>query len=228
MSFPGVKPPKPATFELYKKTSGKSISHAGIMINKTITEELTWLRDIIPRAVGIRFVDSLRWKDEEADLVMWTDATLRDGLAFVFAGHGFFYNIVEPRNLSLSTNSSISVDIFFLEQIGILSALYHAAGMLHPPRRLLIWSDSLDAVSVFSSLSPSNAMHNAPLRAAAEIIIATGIDLRVQHITGIENVRADLLSRLMFSDYQRKFPSDKLHSFDPPRHLLPVAWRSLF
>ncbi|KAG9221044.1 hypothetical protein CCMSSC00406_0005517 [Pleurotus cornucopiae] len=61
---------KPATFELYKKTSGKSISHAGITINKSITEELTWLRDIIPRAVGIRFVDSLRWEDDEADLVM--------------------------------------------------------------------------------------------------------------------------------------------------------------
>ncbi|KAF9497351.1 hypothetical protein BDN71DRAFT_1353018, partial [Pleurotus eryngii] len=78
--------------------------------------------------------------------------------------------------------------IFFLEQIGILSALYHASGMLHPPRRLLIWSDSLDAVSVFSSLSLLNAMHNAPLQAAAEIIIATGIDLRVKHIAGIDNI----------------------------------------
>lgn len=222
---------KPATFELYKKTSGKTISHAGITINKSITEELTWLHDIIPRAVGIRFVDSLRWEDDEADLVMWTDATLRDGIAFVFAGHGFTYNIVEPRNLPLSSNTSntsSSVDIFFLEQIGILSALYHASGMHHPPRRLLIWSDSLDAVSVFSSLSPSNAMHNAPLRAAAEIIISTGIDLRVQHIAGTDNIRADLLSRLMFNDYERKFPSDKLHTFRPPRHLLPLAWRSLF
>ncbi|KAG5221140.1 DNA RNA polymerase [Salix suchowensis] len=144
---------KPATFELYKKTSGKTIPHAGITINKNITEELTWLHDIIPRAVGIRFVDSLHWKDEEADLVMWTTRLYM--------------------------------------MIGILSALYHAAGMHHPPRRLLIWTDSLDAVSVFSSLSPSNAMHNAPLRAAAKIIIATGIDLR-------------------------KVPSDKLHSFHPP------------
>ncbi|KAF9497384.1 hypothetical protein BDN71DRAFT_1544647, partial [Pleurotus eryngii] len=192
---------KPATFELYKKTSGKTIPHAGITINKNITEELTWLHDIIPRAVGIRFVDSLHWKDEEADLVMWTDTTLHDGLAFVFTGHSFFYNIVEPCNLPSSSSSSNSVDIFFLEQIGILSALYHAAGMHHPPRRLLIWTDSLDAVSVFSSLSPSNAMHNAPLRAAAKIIIATGIDLRVQHIAGTENIQADLLSRLMFDDY---------------------------
>ncbi|KAG5221505.1 RNase domain-containing protein [Salix suchowensis] len=67
---------------------------------------------------------------------------------------------------------------------------------------LLIWSDSLDAVSVFSSLSPSNAMHNAPLRAAAEIIISTGIDLKVQHIAGTDNIRADLLSRRMFNDYK--------------------------
>ncbi|KAL4255183.1 hypothetical protein AB1N83_014102 [Pleurotus pulmonarius] len=71
-------------------------------------------------------------------------------------------------------------------------------------------------------------MHNAPLRASAEIILSTGIDLRVRHIAGKDNIRADLLSRLLFDDYSRQFPADQVHTFEPPRELLPSAWRNLF
>ena len=53
------------------------------------------------------------WADAEADIVMWMDASLTQAIAFV-------YQIQPPP-------PNIKVDIFFLELIGILSAIHHIA-----------------------------------------------------------------------------------------------------
>jgi hypothetical protein len=62
-------------------------------------------------------------------------------------------------------------------------------------------NNSLDSVGVLNTLSASEALHTAPLLAIAEIILYSGIDLRVRHIAGVKNVRADILSRLLLDDY---------------------------
>ncbi|KZP07914.1 hypothetical protein FIBSPDRAFT_699696, partial [Athelia psychrophila] len=107
-------------------------------------------------------------------------------------------------------------DIFFLELVAILCAIYHAATLPNPPKRLLIYTDSLDSVGCLNSLRVSESLHNGPLLAIAGIILRTGIDLRVRHIRGKDNIRADLLSRLLFEDYKLQFPSDHVRLFIPP------------
>lgn len=200
---------------------GKSNSNAGIYLNQEVIRDLSWFASIIPRSIGVRFVDATTWHDEDADMVMWTDASLRMALSFVYSLHGFVYQL-KP------CPPGIAIDIFFLELIAILSAVHHAASLPQPPRRLLLFTDSLDAVGVLNSLGTSQSIHNGPLLALAGIILQSGIDLRVRHIPGKENLRADLLSRLLFADYSRQFPSDRVHSFDPPRDLLPARWRECF
>ena len=93
---------------------------------------------------------------------------------------------------------------------------------------LLIHSDSLDTVSVFDTLAASQSSHNAILLAIADIVMRTGIDVRVRHIRGVDNVMADMLSRLLFSDFQKQFPSYRIRIMEPPRELLPVRWRDCF
>jgi hypothetical protein len=213
---------RPGLTELYRKMSGKTHSFAGIPINATVTADLLWLKSIIPRSIGIRFDDSGLWRSHDADLVMWTDATLKTALSFVYANHGFIYPIRHP------TENTEKIDIFFLELVAILSAIHHAASFLHPPRRLLLWTDSLDAVHVLNSLHTSEIVHNAPLLGIAEVILNSGIDLRVRHIEGKLNIRADMLSRLLLDDYHSRFPADRVHYFTPPRELLPARWRACF
>ena len=121
----------PALGELYRKTAGKTIMNAGIALNAEVITNLTWLSEVIPRAIGVHFVDATHWDDCEADLVLWTDASLHLGLGFVFAGHGFSYAI-SP------TNSKEKVDIFFLELVAILSAVHHVALFSHPPKKVLL------------------------------------------------------------------------------------------
>lgn len=212
---------RPAMTELYRKMSGKTQSFLQLFINAEVTRDLNWLTSIIPQSIGIKFVDSGAWNDSDADLVMWTDASLRLALSFVYHTTGFVYQIQSPP-------TDTKIDIFFLELVAIMSAVHHIATFPSPPKRLLIFTDSLDSVSVFNSLHTSESIHNAPLLGVASLILRTGIDLRVRHIEGKNNIRADLLSRLLFNDFSLQFPSNRVCRFDPPRDLLPTRWRKCF
>jgi len=212
---------RPALTEFYRKISGKRHQYAMIPLNRTVIEDLSWLRAIIPESTGIRFVDAELWNDCDADFVVWTDASL-SALAFTYAGNGFVYPLSEPSNARFKT------DIFFLELIAILSAVFHIASFDKPPRRVLLWTDSLDSVAVLNSLRAKQDIHNAPLLAIANIILRSGINLRLRHLTSKENIRADMLSCLLLSDFSRKFPSDRVRIFSPPRDLLPARWQDCF
>jgi hypothetical protein len=212
---------RPALTELYRKISGKNWSHRGIPINAAVITDLRWLHSVIPASIGIRFTDTGMWLDHDADMVMWTDASLRNAMAFVYSNRGLVYPIKAPP-------PKIKVDIFFLELMAIASAIHHAGCLPHPPRRMLIWTDSLDSVSVLNSLHTTESIHNAPLLAIASVMLRTGMDLRVRFIEGKKNVRADMLSRLLMDDYHNKFPADRVECFSPPRELLPARWRECF
>ncbi|THV00986.1 hypothetical protein K435DRAFT_656199 [Dendrothele bispora CBS 962.96] len=199
--------------------SGKTHQHAGIPINGEVYRDLTWFTNMLQTAIGVRFVDAQTWDDSEADFVGWTDAS-NSGLAFVYAGNGLVYQ--------LNPNPKPIVDIFFRELLAILCLLHHVASFSSPPRRVLIHSDSLNSVEMLNSLRASESSHNSILLAIADIILKTGIDLRVRHIPGKDNIRADLLSRLLFDDYKHQFPSERVRTFEPPRELLPARWRESF
>ena len=147
---------------------------------------------------------------------MWTDASGKHGLSFVFAGNGFAYQLHSP------SPGSPSIDIFFLELLAILSGIFHVTHLSYPPCRLLIFTDSLDSVAVLSSLRASEPLHNSVLLAIAKIMMKTGMDLHIHHIESKKNVKADMLSWLMFDEYHRHYPADHVCSFSPPRELLPV------
>jgi hypothetical protein len=212
---------RPALTELYRKVSGKTLMNAGISLNADVVRNLEWLIDIIPKSIGVHFVNATHWDDREAIVVLWTDASLRLGLGFAYAKQGFTYAI-SP------SNSQEKIDIFFLELVAILSAVHHVALFPHPPKRVLLWSDSLDSVAAYSSLRATESMHNSVLLALAGVLLETGMDLRIRHIAGKDNLRADLLSRLMLDEYHRRFPSESVRLFSPPRELLPARWRECF
>jgi hypothetical protein len=213
---------RPAVTEMYRKMGDKKLSAKGIPLNAQVRRDLLWLVDVIPRAIGVRLFLDGDWNDNVADMVFYTDASLRIALSYVFAGNGYFYP------LQLADNPE-AIDIFFLEEMAIVSAIFHAASLPVPPKRVLIFSDSLDSVEVFNSLHTRRSMHNAPLLATATIVMQSGVDIRVRHVPGKENLRADLLSRALLDDYKRLFPADRIYGFTPPRHLLPECpWTNAF
>ncbi|KAJ6632133.1 hypothetical protein B0H10DRAFT_1770596, partial [Mycena sp. CBHHK59/15] len=186
----------PTLSELYRKMQGKSHPCGKIFLNTEVIESFSWFQTALSTAIRVKFINDDCWGNHNADMVVWTDTSLKMAIAFIYANKGF-------------VDSSIKVDIFFLEMIGILSAIHHAASLPVPPKQLLIWSDSLNSVQLHNSLATGEPLHNSVLLAITLIIIKTGIDLRVNHIPGKQNIRANLLSCLLFNFYWQ-FPSYRM------------------
>ena len=211
----------PALTEMYWKMSGKLWSHCMISINTGMITDLSWLKSIIPSTIRVHFISSGLWADHEAEMVMWTDASLCNSLAFIYSNKGFLYPINPPP-------AGIKIDIFFLELLTIVVAIHHAGSLVQSPHHLLIWTDSLKSVAVLNSLHTTESLHNAPLLAIVGIILQTGMDLHVQFIKGKLNMHADMLSCLLVDEYQRKFPFIHVEHFAPPQELLLAQWRECF
>jgi len=151
---------------------------------------------------------------------MWTDASGKLGLGFAYAGNGFLYQLQQPKPCSPL------VDIFFLELLAILSGIHHIAHFAYPPRRLLVFSDSLDSVAVLNSLHAPESLHNSILLAIAEIMMKTGIDLRVHHIKA--NRTSELIcSLLMIDEYRHRYPADRVVDIGLIKLLYQVSHNNL-
>nr|VWO95230.1 N/A [Ganoderma boninense] len=212
---------RPALSSLYRKISGKTKPNASVFLNREVISDLSWFRDLLPSALGVRFVDQGRWDPEEADCEVWSDAALTGGMAFVYGHEAFVYKIEHP-------DPANEPDILFFEMFALTSALAHLADLPSPPRRILFRTDSLNSVDIHDRFRATESQHNAPLLATASITIPTGIDFRVIHVPGEQNPRADMLSRLLLEDYARQYPEDRISFFSPPRELLPLRWQNTF
>ncbi|KAF5388279.1 hypothetical protein D9615_000283 [Tricholomella constricta] len=160
----------PALTELYRKMSGKSLSSRGIPLNAAIVADLSWLKGVIPAAIGVHFIDEGLWWVDEADMVVWTDASTSKGLGFVYSNRGFCYGL-EP------CPPSVQIDIFFLELVAILLAIHHVATLASPPRQLPVWTDSLNSVEALNALHIAEFLHNGPLLAITGIALCTNINI---------------------------------------------------
>ena len=60
--------------------------NAGIALNMDVVRNLEWLIDMIPRAIGVHFVESTHWDNLEANFVLWTDTSLHLSLRLTYAG----------------------------------------------------------------------------------------------------------------------------------------------
>jgi hypothetical protein len=70
---------------------------------------------------------------------------LNIALSFIYASNGFVYQL-NP------SGSHPKIDIFFLELLAILSTIDHITHLPQTPRKLLLYTDSLDSVGGFNSL----------------------------------------------------------------------------
>ncbi|RDX39624.1 hypothetical protein OH76DRAFT_1367314 [Lentinus brumalis] len=118
-----------------------------------------------------------------------------------------------------------SGSIFFHEALAVCIALHRVPVWRQAGRaiyRLAILSDNTNTVSIFNTLSADPA-YNTILISAVDVLLDTGVDLRVDHIPGEFNVVADALSRRCFDFALSLDPSLTLHTLTPPQDALGVV-----
>ena len=202
---------RPGLSSVYKKMRRGSYPFQKLSINNTICHELHWLADHVETSNGIRIIESREWSRSEAHDTFLCDACP--------TGMGYwspktcegFVCAVSP----LSRNG-----IFFFEALTVLSALSHVCESTSlKPHRLAILTDSLNTFDMFNSLHALPA-YNPILITATDLLICSGMQLRVFHIPRNDNKVADALSRCDIDTACRLQPGIVVTQFSPPRFTL--------
>ena len=182
-----------------------------LYVNNSIRSDLQWAVHHLNRLPGTRVLQSLDWDPDSADLVAYCDASL-DGLGFWFPSLNAGYWSTIPDEPPKNT-------IFYFEALSVLSAILHSTSFGFPISTLTIYTDNLNTVQMFNSLSALPA-YNEILKAAMDHLM-TDVDkfiqLRVVHVPGHLNTIADALSRGELYTVVDNIPNIVINIFSPPQ-----------
>ncbi|KIJ32474.1 hypothetical protein M422DRAFT_184433, partial [Sphaerobolus stellatus SS14] len=199
---------RPALQSSYSKIAGKSLRNAGIYLNKAVMRNLRWFAEQVRTNHGLLFFVDKEWDFSQADSIILCDASTVD-LEFYVPAKSLGFASGIPSNPLIS-------NILFYEALTVASAIAWAAALTSPPRRLLVYTDSLDTVEMFHSLRAKDG-YNELLLFAVELLMQKRISLQVCHIASSNNTVADTISRGLFSLAHQLVPSIRIGTFEPPR-----------
>lgn len=97
-------------------------------------------------------------------------------------------------NVETDTNPD---KIFYWELYAVCAAIQEAAARPSRPRRLVVRCDNENVCAIFNSMR-ALPTYNRLLMYAVDVLIESGIDLRVLRVAGVDNVIADPISRNNF------------------------------
>jgi len=138
--------------------------------------------DTIDASDGIHILNVEEWGKSDANLVIYTNASLI-GLAFFTPNIylEFFSSI--PFHCHLTT-------IFFFEALAIALAIHWASSLEPPIHCLLIFTDLLNCVDMFNTLHAQDG-YNDILLFIVCILISLKLSLCVFHLPGADNIVAN-------------------------------------
>lgn len=206
---------RPALQSSYAKIRGKSVRNAPIPLNKSVRKDLHWFADQIEASNGIHLLEVSDWEINDADLHIWTDAS---GFGLGFYCLEDFVGFQAERFPFKSAAGAI----FYFEALTVVSALEWACARLSRPKRVVIYCDNTNTVSIFHKLS-ADTPYNDILFYSIQLRRFYGVDLRVVWTPGKENPIADGLSRFDLEKVHRHAPGLPIFSFSPPRLPLGAA-----
>ncbi|KAG2340133.1 hypothetical protein BDR05DRAFT_977435 [Suillus weaverae] len=205
---------RPGLSAVYAKIKGKSNSKGMLWLNRAVVEELVWAAYHLERSNGIFLLKSVSWCYNPLPLntlEVYCDAS--------GSGMGFWY-----PSLNLAFQSGLPerppiTDIFFTEVLCVASAIHDAVTWLPRDGQLAVFTDSLNTVFMFNSLSGGPGF-NQLLMDVVETIMVFKVDFRVFHISGCDNIIADRLSHWRGRDAVLCSPGLQVTPFEPPRFAL--------
>ena len=179
--------------------------------NNTISKELTWLANHIERSDSVHIIQSQEWSRSEVHTMFLCDACPAGMRYWSLTTCEGFICTISPDTHNV---------IFFFKALTVVSALSHVCeSTFQNLHHLAILTDSSNTFDMLNTLHALPA-HNSILITATDLLIASGIQLRVFHIPCKCNKVADALSCLDGSTAHHLQPELSITYFSPPRFML--------
>jgi hypothetical protein len=164
--------------------------HAPFPLTKAVLADIAWWVDYLPKWDGVSLLYELDWQKAER-IELFTDAC-KDGYGAMF-GSAWFAGAWSPAQMAAARRRS-RYSMPFLE----LHALVQAAatwGPLWRGKKIIFRCDAEAAVKAISACRSRDPGMMHLLRTLSTIACDNSFDFRCEHIAGVTNVAADLLSR---------------------------------
>ena len=164
--------------------------HAPFKLTQAVLDDIAWWAEFLPRWDGVSLLYELDWERAER-IELFTDAC-KDGYGAMF-GSAWFAGAWSPEQMA-SAQRRTRYSMPFLE----LHALVQAAatwGPLWRGKKIIFRCDAHAAVQAIAACRSRDPGMMHLLRTLSTIACDHGFDFRCEHIAGVSNVAADLLSR---------------------------------
>jgi hypothetical protein len=112
---------RPALNRVYPKIAGKDRPLQKIWVNNAVHEDLTWVADHMRSSLGIKILSSVCWELEDADAIIYCDASLQ-GIGFWYPDRATAFHVPIP----LQNARDI---IFYFEDLAVASACNDAPAL---------------------------------------------------------------------------------------------------
>jgi hypothetical protein len=199
---------RPALNNFYPKLKGRRDSTSLVWVNNSIRQDFSWAVDLLIKSSGVHLLKSVYWGADEATLTVYCDACPE--------GMGFWYPDFNIGFYSPTPSYEHPDLIFYFEALCVHSALFdaHRRTGTQTHGQFIIYTDNSNTVDIFSSLR-ALPPYNHLLKTAVNILGMGNHDMRVLHVSGVDNAVADALSRSNFQRAIDLVPELKIANFEP-------------
>jgi len=175
----------PCLNNFYPKIAGKFKRGERIWVGAMVRDDFEWALQILNKLAPVYLLKSTIWGPEQASVIVLCDAC-PTGLGFWFPATSVGFYSTAPAGVHPSL-------IFFLEALSVLSGLQQVCSELRGHQCILLYTDNLNTVDIFSSLRclPD---YNEILKKSIDLRLDSHADVRVLHVPGEQNQVADALS----------------------------------
>lgn len=207
---------RPALTSSYAKIRGKEIASASVWISLPVQRELRWLANQLMLSDGVHIISSRVFEEADADLTVYCDAS-PTGMGIYIPRYRLGYFCKLPEGWSPPTAAAST--ILWNEAACVACALDYAASSLPINARVLVYTDSMNSVDMFSSLRAAPEYNDILLYGVGRILAAK-LQHRVYHVPGVRNPIADALSRQLLQTAVDKIPGLIIRPFSLPGELI--------
>jgi len=194
-------------------TKGARRPHHRIRLTKAARLDiLTWLT-FLEEFNGRTFFLEERWLSSPP-LTMYSDAAGSKGYGAIFGSKWFYGDW--PDNWK-------SINITFLELFPIVIALHVWASFM-ANKCVHFFTDNAAVVEIINQQTSKHPLVMVLIRDLVLTSLKHNIMFRASHVPGVDNTRADLISRFQIQAFREIFPEADEAPTQVPENLLPRSW----